>query len=79
MVNMRKILKNIRNVQDVRRRSIVQKNVKLQIGRFINILVIRRKNSHLVYMVYLLILFDSVFLLYKGILIIELLNISPEV
>lgn len=57
---MRKILKNIRNVQDVRRRSIVQKNVKLQIGRFINILVIRRKNSHLVYMVYLLILFDSV-------------------
>lgn len=51
---------NIRSVQDVRRRSIVQKNVKLQIGRFINILVIRRKNSHLVYMVYLLILFDSV-------------------
>lgn len=72
---MRKILKNIRNVQDVRRRSIVQKNVKLQIGRFINILVIRRKNSHLVYMVYLFDLFFSL----QGILIIELLNISPEV
>ena len=50
---MRKILKNIRNVHDVRKLSTVQKNVKLQIGRFINILVIRRKNSHLVYMVYL--------------------------
>ena len=70
MVNMRKILKNIRSVQDVRRRSIVQKNVKLQIGRFINILVIRRKNSHLVYMVYLFDLFDKHTILFRFIIII---------
>lgn len=44
MGNMRKIQKNSRSVVGARRRSIVHENVKLQIGRFINMDVERKSN-----------------------------------
>ena len=48
MGNTRKTRKNSRNAVGARKRSIVHENVKLQIGRFISMVVERKSNVVLV-------------------------------